>query len=193
MDAQRDGAAAKIVAATIARIERNGVEGLTVREIAQDAGVNLAALNYYYRSKDALIAEVLRNRLDHVMTDIDVILARESAAVDERLYELLIYFLNGALDSPHMTRAIFERGAMEGGRAQDLRSKLAEIAERLRLLLGIEDRQAGQARAAQLISAVILPSVIPGFYEGLDALRLAEPEGRAAFIRALMGSPAGAD
>jgi TetR/AcrR family transcriptional regulator, regulator of cefoperazone and chloramphenicol sensitivity len=186
MDTQPDGAAARIVAATIARIEREGVSGLTVREIAKDAGVNLAALNYYYRSKDILLAEVLRDRLAHVMSDFGRIVDRESAPARDRLREALAYLLDGALDSPHMTRAILELGASDESGGKALHADLVEIAERIRALLGIADPREGQARAAQLVSAVVFPSVLPGFYAGLGSLGLDSPEGRDAFIRAIL-------
>lgn len=41
----------------------HGVAGTTVRAITAEAGVNVAAINYYFRSKDDLYREVVNRRL----------------------------------------------------------------------------------------------------------------------------------
>ncbi len=42
----------------------NGYEGTSMRQITGDAGVNLAAVNYHFGSKESLMQEVFRRRLD---------------------------------------------------------------------------------------------------------------------------------
>jgi AcrR family transcriptional regulator len=43
---------------------QHGFEGTSMRQLTSRAGVNLAAVNYHFGSKDALIEAVLRRRLD---------------------------------------------------------------------------------------------------------------------------------
>lgn len=50
---------AKILEAAFRRLAREGYAALSVREIARDAGVNHALINYHFRSKDQLVIEVL--------------------------------------------------------------------------------------------------------------------------------------
>jgi AcrR family transcriptional regulator len=50
----------RIVAATIVCLERAGMQSLTVRAIAEEAGVNVAAINYHFGSKSLLIEETLK-------------------------------------------------------------------------------------------------------------------------------------
>lgn len=49
----------KILEAAFKRLSREGYAALSVREIARDAGVNHALINYHFRSKDQLVIEVL--------------------------------------------------------------------------------------------------------------------------------------
>ncbi len=42
---------------------RNGFHGASLRAITQRAGVNLAAVNYHYGSKEALVEEVIKRRI----------------------------------------------------------------------------------------------------------------------------------
>jgi len=49
----------RILDATFRRLVADGYAALSVREIAKDAGVNHALINYYFRSKDQLVIDVL--------------------------------------------------------------------------------------------------------------------------------------
>ena len=45
---------------------QHGFEGTSMRQLTAKAGVNLAAVNYHFGSKDALIEAVFRRRLDAI-------------------------------------------------------------------------------------------------------------------------------
>jgi AcrR family transcriptional regulator len=49
----------RILAAAYRRLSQEGYAALSVREIAKDAGVNHALINYHFRTKDQLVIEVL--------------------------------------------------------------------------------------------------------------------------------------
>ena len=49
----------KILAAAFRRLAKEGYAALSIREIARDAGVNHALINYHFRSKDHLVIAVL--------------------------------------------------------------------------------------------------------------------------------------
>ncbi len=50
---------AALVAAAYQRIATSGFEGLRTRDVAADAGVNIATLHYYFPTKEALIRSVV--------------------------------------------------------------------------------------------------------------------------------------
>src|SRR5690606_39596286 len=58
-DADSGETKAKILDAAFRRLAREGYAALSVREIAKDAGVNHALINYHFRSKDQLVIAVL--------------------------------------------------------------------------------------------------------------------------------------
>ncbi|WP_323135376.1 helix-turn-helix domain-containing protein, partial [Dyella silvatica] len=45
---------------------QHGFDGASLRQLTAAAGVNLAAVNYHFGSKDRLIEEVFRRRLDEL-------------------------------------------------------------------------------------------------------------------------------
>jgi AcrR family transcriptional regulator len=58
-EAELGATKAKILDAAFRRLANEGYAALSVREIARDAGVNHALINYHFRSKDQLVIEVL--------------------------------------------------------------------------------------------------------------------------------------
>lgn len=58
-DADLGETKARILDAAFRRLASDGYAALNVREIARDAGVNHALINYHFRSKDQLVIEVL--------------------------------------------------------------------------------------------------------------------------------------
>ena len=58
-DAAGSDTRAKILAAAFRRLATEGYAALSVREIARDAGVNHALINYHFRTKDQLVIAVL--------------------------------------------------------------------------------------------------------------------------------------
>jgi len=103
-----DGVEAKILAAAITCLERHGVEGTGIREIAKEAGVNSAAISYYFRSKDNLLAKALAQTLDQafsqVPADYEALLA---SGLDGRraFEELLARYLFHAAKYPRISFA----------------------------------------------------------------------------------------
>jgi AcrR family transcriptional regulator len=58
----------RILDAAEALFMQHGFEGTSMRRLTSRAGVNLAAVNYHFGSKDALIQAVFRRRLDPMNT-----------------------------------------------------------------------------------------------------------------------------
>jgi len=54
----------RILRAAAAAFSQRGFHGVTVRDLAQQARVNLAAVNYHFRSKDELYSAVIDNALE---------------------------------------------------------------------------------------------------------------------------------
>jgi AcrR family transcriptional regulator len=94
-----------ILEAVIACIEKYGVDKVTTRKIAQEAGTNIASINYYFSSKDDLISEALNMALQHMYEDVTLILENRQKTFREALREILTYLLLGAQNYPGMVMA----------------------------------------------------------------------------------------
>ncbi|UCF98373.1 MAG: TetR family transcriptional regulator [Spirochaetaceae bacterium] len=105
MSSEDASAQAKIIEATIECIERDGIQAVTIRKIAKLAGVNSAAINYYFRSKEKLVEEVMRRTVEHVFEDWREIINDESRSVRERLFLLFTDYMEGAIMFPGISKA----------------------------------------------------------------------------------------
>ncbi|HEV2415687.1 MAG TPA: TetR/AcrR family transcriptional regulator [Candidatus Dormibacteraeota bacterium] len=52
------------------QIAERGFEGLRTRDVANEVGVNIATLHYYFPTKEALIAGVLQHAMEHFRTSL---------------------------------------------------------------------------------------------------------------------------
>ena len=93
-----------ILFSTINAIEKHGLENLTTRLIAEEAGVNNAALHYYYGTKDVLVEAALNQTANHILEDSRAIIASDTS-LENRLRELLVYIIEGVDRYPNILRA----------------------------------------------------------------------------------------
>lgn len=100
---------ARIILATIACIERYGFTGATVRRITQAAGVNIAAINYYFGSKEALLesalAQTLHEALPKALMEATDLVARQRGNVEAGIREFFRGYLPNAFSYPRISVA----------------------------------------------------------------------------------------
>jgi AcrR family transcriptional regulator len=91
----------RILSAAEELFARQGFDGASLRQLTTAAGVNLAAVNYHFGSKGALVEEVFRRRLDHLNGRRTAALAQVSGRPDTTLEQVLDAFIRPALELAH--------------------------------------------------------------------------------------------
>jgi AcrR family transcriptional regulator len=175
----------RLLDATLEEIERHGLARLTVRSVAAAAGVNIAAVNYYFRSKDALVTAALKGSIDHVAEDTEPLLARMGEEPEDALAELLHYLFEGSLRFPQVAKAHLHEAFVEGEYGGPFPALFATILARTKAALleavpGLGEDEAG-ARVVAAFSAMFFPAFFAGFFAPIDPLKT--PEERAAYAR----------
>ena len=84
MDSAPKNTREQILEAAREALTQNGYENITTRRIAEAAGVNIAALHYYFGSKEALLAESVQHALNEAVTRLRAA-AFEAQAIDTSL------------------------------------------------------------------------------------------------------------
>ena len=118
----------RILGAAETLFARHGFAGASLRQVTAAANVNLAAVNYHFGSKDKLIEEVFRRRLDELnalrLAALDAALAKAEPRLDDVL---------GAFIRPALALSLDEVGGHAFMRM--LARAYAEHDERLRKFL----------------------------------------------------------
>lgn len=88
----------RILTAAEVLFAQRGFDGGSLRQLTSAAGVNLAAVNYHFGSKDKLVEEVFRRRLDALNAHRLAALAQVAGAPDTILEDVLGAFIRPALE-----------------------------------------------------------------------------------------------
>ena len=88
----------RILGVAEALFARHGFAGASLRQVTAAAKVNLAAVNYHFGSKESLIEEVFRRRLDELNRERLAALAAVGARPAPQLEDVLEAFIRPALE-----------------------------------------------------------------------------------------------
>jgi AcrR family transcriptional regulator len=188
----------KIILAAIETIEAEGYQSATIRTIARRAGVNSAAINYYFRSKENLLEEVFNKTIEHSSEDLKAILGAADKEPRTRIEEFLLYLMDGAVLYPGLTKS--HMYDVLAGKAPDnlflrrINARLAEAADLIRAVRPGASVEESRDAAVRMISAVILPALMPRAFRPLTGKSFGDAATRRAYVRSVVDSalaPAG--
>jgi AcrR family transcriptional regulator len=91
----------RILGAAELLFAQRGFDGASLRQLTAAAGVNLAAVNYHFGSKEKLVEEVFRRRLDSLNARRLEALAKVAGHADTTLEQVLAAYIRPALDLSH--------------------------------------------------------------------------------------------
>lgn len=80
---------------------QRGFDGASLRQLTAAAGVNLAAVNYHFGSKEKLVEQIFRRRLDALNNSRLEALALVAGAEGTTIEQVLAAFIRPALDLSH--------------------------------------------------------------------------------------------
>jgi AcrR family transcriptional regulator len=108
----------RLVMAAIRCVERHGVDAATVRRITEDAGANVAAINYYFGSKDRLIevalAHTLHEGFGKALGELGELMRSPGAGGAREAVEVFFReYLSHALDYPRISFAHLRRAFVD--------------------------------------------------------------------------------
>lgn len=181
----------KIILATINCIEQNGIQSVTIRKIAQMANVNVAAINYYFGSKEQLLQIVMNATLNEsFVNNIKDYEDLWESDTKKALQYFLEDTLEGALNYPNITKAhlneTFNKSNYDTNTVQRLNDFLSEfhnlIQSELKQEAGIESRIA----VSQLFSSILMLGMMPDLFNKFLNFDLKDKENQKKIIQILL-------
>ncbi len=101
----------KILAAAIDCISRKGYANVSLRDIANEAGVVLSQLNYYYKNKEGLFTQIVKALSEMYIEEIEFSL-KKGKSRKERIAFLIIFFQNMLRKEPELFKLLFDLSSM---------------------------------------------------------------------------------
>ncbi|RNI22384.1 TetR/AcrR family transcriptional regulator [Rufibacter latericius] len=83
-----------------------GYDGASTRLLAQEAGVNMAMLNYYFGSKDGLLMAVVERRMGHMKKGFEEI-AQQDTSSWEKIIQIVQLYVIRVATSKYFHKIIF--------------------------------------------------------------------------------------
>lgn len=92
----------KIIQAANKLFIRKGYAATGARDIADEAGTNLALINYYFDSKENLFKEVVQEELKMLLNTIESILSDENITAEDKITSITESYTNLLLEKEYL-------------------------------------------------------------------------------------------
>ncbi len=79
---------------------KKGYAGTRTRDIAEEAGINLALLNYYFRSKEKLFELVIMEKMHILIGKIAPVLTDEHTSIEQKVEQAATHYIDTLLNNP---------------------------------------------------------------------------------------------
>lgn len=103
--------AQKILNAAFKCISARGYANVSLRDIADEAGVVLSQLNYYYKNKEGLFIEIVKTLARQYLNEIEDNL-KKGKSEKERITYLIKYFQEMLRKNPELFKLLFDLTSM---------------------------------------------------------------------------------
>ena len=86
---------------------QKGYAGTRTRDIAEEAGVNHAMVNYYFRSKEKLFQVVMIETMTYFFQGISTILNEEKTSLEQKIEQVVANYIDLLLEEPELPTFVF--------------------------------------------------------------------------------------
>jgi AcrR family transcriptional regulator len=93
---------AKIRAAARTVFHKKGFAATRTRDIAEEAGINLALLNYYFRSKEKLFQIIMMETMKHFMNGMIGVFNDEKTNLESKIQRVAISYIDLMIKDPEV-------------------------------------------------------------------------------------------
>ncbi len=187
---ENEHAEQKILSATLECINEVGIHEVTVRQIAERADVNVAAINYYFRSKDRLFEAAMEQAMHNVFDEWMGIIRDRGRSIRARLKDILHGVVRDVDLNPGITRA-----QVDGPSVEEEHEKLGASWTRRFIALMSAETQAAlpsvssvviQAALVEMYATATFVPMATGMFATVLPFDLQEDDGRNAFVDHLL-------
>jgi len=104
-----------------------GFDAVKTRDIAEEAGINLALLNYYFRSKQKLFDIIMIENFDDFVQQLVPILGDENLSLEEILTKVTGSYIDMLKHNPDLPFFIMNEMRSDSTKLQYVRDKMTDV------------------------------------------------------------------
>ena len=182
----------RIVQVTMDMIAEEGFQSITIRKIAARAGVNVAAVNYHFGSKDVLINEALRHVTNQLKNAFEYLRTNDQDE-ETKLYTFISNFVAIIVEYPDIIKnmishAIYDHplNVQEEYLAFIRHEGFTLIKETIGKIIPESDDNIISLKALNLVSGLNFPFIIGDHIKNLMGVDLCNEEMRQLYIKLLV-------
>lgn len=123
----------KIIEAATKLFIQKGFDGTKTRDIAEEAGLNIASLHYYFRSKEKLFEIVASKAIQELSNKLTQVLG-EDLELDEKIQKFVSVYSDFLLDNPYLPLFVLTEAQSNPERFEsvmDIKTKLSTLQKQL--------------------------------------------------------------
>ncbi len=178
----------KIILATITCIEKKGIQEVTNRDIAKEAKVNSAAINYYFGTKENLLEEVMKQILHSAFSDWNEVVGEHPQSTYKALKIFLNHWLEGMLHYPNISKSTFYdpllRNDYSGIFMKHFNDFLCSLNEKLNASAFKNENTSFSIM--QIMSTIIFVGLLPKLFQGYSPVNFADTKQREEYVEHLL-------
>jgi len=169
-----------ILLAAIDCINESGLENVTTRMIAEKAGANIASINYYYRTKEILVNQVLEITIKHMLEDVNETIGNDKLGFREILRDVIYYLISGAsnnmgISTAHLYRLVIDKD-YDSISATSFLEAFTALLNRAVESFPEQDPERLRTVLASIFSAIMFMMLTPFFFQLKEKDRLNQEE-----------------
>lgn len=149
----------KIIDAARQVFIQKGYSATRTRDIADKAGINLALLNYYFRSKEKLFQLIMEEKMQLLVSVIFPLANDEGLTLDEKLRLLIEKYIDLLLENPDLPLFVIGEINANPGRFKD-KLQVPDILENSSLVRQLRERRS-DVEPVQFIVSLLGMTVFP--------------------------------
>jgi len=175
----------KILQTTLQIISKEGIKGITIRKIAKISGVNVASINYHFKSKENLITESLKlfgKKMETIITELDTL----PLSPKEKLKHFLLSFSDSQIKYPGFMQSQIERIShgkeMTPKAVENMKLGRKVLLKLLKAITKEESEEKLSMILFQLMSGIIFPILYGKYVEEIYEFNFSDRKTRERFI-----------
>lgn len=192
-DMSSEAVKGKIIVTTIECIEMYGISNLTIRKLAEEANVNVAAVNYHFGSKDKLIAIALDVAINEGF--VNNINDYEELWMSNPIQAFRFFLtdtLCGSARYPGITRAIlsepFNNGNMESPIVARLNGFLGNLYTKVVDIMVGDDESEKRLNLTHIFNNILINAMLPNIYREFTFLDIQKTQAQEQIINSLLST-----